>query len=46
MDRVEDRKQSNMIIIIVLATLAVISETVFKNVKFEAEKIAESVTDK
>ena len=29
-----------------LAAIAVISETVFKNVKFEAEKIAESVNDK
>ena len=42
MDRIESRKKSNIIAIIVLATIAIAAEIVFKMVKFEAEKIADS----
>lgn len=42
MDRIEDRKKSNMILIIVLGVIATAADVVFKNVKFEAERIAES----
>ncbi|MBE6537755.1 MAG: hypothetical protein E7673_07415 [Ruminococcaceae bacterium] len=39
---IEGRKKSNMIFVIALATVAIAAEIVFKNIKFEAEKIAES----
>jgi len=42
MDRIESRKKSNIIAIIVLAGIAVCAEIAFKMVKFEAEKIASS----
>ena len=46
MNRIEDRKKSNMILIIVLGVLATASEIVFKQTKFEAERIAESGNEK
>ena len=41
-DRIESNKQSNVIIMIVLATLAIAAEIAFKMTKFEAERIADS----
>lgn len=42
MNRMESCKKSTIIFIITMATLAVAAEIVFKNIKFDAEKIAES----
>ena len=41
-DRIESNKQSNLVIMIVLATIAIAAEIVFKMTKFEAERIAAS----
>ena len=41
-NKIEDRKKSNIIAIIALATVAIAAEIVFKSVKFESEKIAAS----
>lgn len=42
LDRMESCKKSNMIIIITLAAIAVVAEIVFKTIKYDAEKLAES----
>ena len=44
-NKIEDRKKSNVIAIIALATVAIAAEIVFKNIKFESEKIAASGKD-
>lgn len=44
-NKIEDRKKANIIAIIALATVAIAAEIVFKNIKFESEKIAASGKD-
>lgn len=44
-DRIESCKRSTLVAIMILATVAIAAEVVFKMTKFEAEKIAEGVKE-